>query len=71
MYEPVSSSQGFPLPARHLCLQPQMYFAVVSIWYQLKEKREKVKSKEAGSHIVRLRRREGSCCYSPQGHRLP
>lgn len=46
VYKPISSSQGFLLPAQHLCLQPQTYFAVVSVWYQLKEKREKVKSKE-------------------------
>lgn len=71
MYGPVSSSQGFPLAARHLRPRPRMYFAVVSVWYRLKEKREKVKSKETGSRIVPLQRREGSCCYSPQGHRLP
>lgn len=46
VYKPISSSQGFLLPAQHLCLQPPTYFAVVSVWYQLKAKREKVKSKE-------------------------
>jgi len=71
MYEPVSSSQGFPLPARCLCRQPWMYFVVASALYQQKEKREKVKSKETGSRIVLLQRRGGSCCYSPQGQRLP
>lgn len=37
--------------------RPWMRFAIISASYQLEENREKVKSNEAGTHIVRFQMR--------------